>query len=1374
MARSFASLQAVRLAIFSCLLFSSWTNAAQNVDGLHVEMLSDNVTPFDVPSTYYAGLHACPDTCGNFSSANWDIYSTTKRLDACNKTMLLDFSIHAPIRDDNTVNKFLVCTPDTSTTASASSKADTLPNAPLCKSAASATHAATESKTATLELSTSGDSASDASDINHGKATLEEAWKNALRQLESFLSNERSCETPNLFAYANGAAVGIYIGAAFDKATISHAVKAIHDSDQVANSLPGTSVAQICGEGRNSQHVLGIAIDTTEGNLATVQKAVASWSKAECVSALNSSSASVDIQVWEANTDFTVADNNSTDLGTSHPSELVKRGHCKTKTVHSGDSCGSLAKACGISSSKFNKYNPDKDLCSTLMPGQLVCCSSGDLPDVRPKPYKNGTCATYLIQSGDDCTTLAGKNGLKLKDIEEFNNGTDGTWGWSGCNNLLPGTNICLSKGDPPMPAPNPKAVCGPTVPGTKMPTKKTDLADLNPCPLNACCNIWGNCGVSGEYCVEKRGPSKNPGTSPPKFDGCVSSCGTDITNKDDAPDKYQRVGYYESWNWDRPCANLLARNADKDGTYTHVHWAFLSINTSTWEPVVNDTYKQWADFKQLSAKKIMSFGGWGFSTDPATYDDLRGAMDSKNRDKFADNIVKFLKDEGLDGVDIDWEYPGAPDIPGIPPGKKNDGSNYLKFLQTLRSKLPDGKTLSIAAPASFWYLKSFPIDKMADELDYIVYMTYDLHGQWDVGNKYAMEGCDGGNCLRSHVNLTETTQTLAMITKAGVSTNKIFVGESSYGRSFLMEKEDCTSENCTFAGERDKSLADSGACTKTPGYISDAEINDILDTHKDAKTWYDDDSSKSDIVVWNGNWAAYMGPKTKASRRDHWKGYNFAGTIDWAVDLQDFSDDGSIEIDDDGDVTFNDYDSWDPKMVPPNFKYGDCKEKSYDTLEDLANDSSTDEKCRPFYVLQYLQKNLTDSLTAYDKLIKDDYDDKFKTYSKAVVDGAPKDVDSFVKDHGNKYFTCEVTEMQFCCDMCDTISSNPGSCTWCFKDGDCKAGWSKRELSHIDRRFVNESFAADLDWTPYNTDLHILDTRQVVPPTQKYNVKWSNESEPCPPDYSKRGMGRGEPQYDTVYWTLPKENKDKFFADLYSEVGIKEENIKFIDRHNAAGCIPPSESEAECKLDHWDMNIPVPDGYSQDDVLNPKDVISDAHGRIQDLPDQLKEAVSGLQKGGYGYNADDLVDALSLPVFMVSDALEQMQTIVDVADEIDKEKRKAIIFAFLSAILFFVPVAGEIAGSVAALAGIARIISLIGVAGDAAMDIYTVVDDPENAPLAIFNLILAPLALGDIAMVSRAASTRRGMSEDSISKLGGSTRKRMSLIDTAKGTCRK
>ena len=60
------------------------------------------------------------------------------------------------------------------------------------------------------------------------------------------------------------------------------------------------------------------------------------------------------------------------------------------------------------------------------------------------------------------------------------------------------------------------------------------------------------------------------------------------------------------------------------------------------------------------------------------------------------------------------------------------DGPNYLKFLTVMNDAVshgPHGKTVSIAAPASYWYLKAFPIQEMAKVVDYIVYMTYDLHG---------------------------------------------------------------------------------------------------------------------------------------------------------------------------------------------------------------------------------------------------------------------------------------------------------------------------------------------------------------------------------------------------------------------------------------------------------------------------------------------------------------------------------------------------------------------------------------------------------------------------------------------------------------------
>jgi chitinase len=84
-----------------------------------------------------------------------------------------------------------------------------------------------------------------------------------------------------------------------------------------------------------------------------------------------------------------------------------------------------------------------------------------------------------------------------------------------------------------------------------------------------------------------------------------------------------------------------------------------------------------------------------------------------------------------ISGVDFDWEYPGAPDIPGIPAGSAEDGANYLEFLKRVRHYITEERTLSIALPASFWYLRAFPVAEMAEVVDYFVYMTYDLHGQW-------------------------------------------------------------------------------------------------------------------------------------------------------------------------------------------------------------------------------------------------------------------------------------------------------------------------------------------------------------------------------------------------------------------------------------------------------------------------------------------------------------------------------------------------------------------------------------------------------------------------------------------------------------------
>ncbi|CAN8105482.1 unnamed protein product [Discula destructiva] len=259
-----------------------------------------------------------------------------------------------------------------------------------------------------------------------------------------------------------------------------------------------------------------------------------------------------------------------------------------------------------------------------------------------------------------------------------------------------------------------------------------------------------------------------------------------------------------------------------------------------------------------------------------------------------ATNIANFIKANNLDGVDIDWEYPGAPDLLGIPPGSPDEGTDYLAFLVLLKNLLP-GKTVSIAAPASYWYLKQFPINAMAKILDYIVFMTYDLHGQWDANNTYAQEDCDTGLCLRSHVNLTETKQSLAMITKDGVPGSKVVVGVTSYGRTYKMADAGCSGPTCKYLGTAGNSMAAPGVCTATAGYIANAEIAEIMGGVSNRRQTsggrvvksFVDATSNSDILVYDsGEWVSYMSDATKKTRTSLYTAWGMAGTTDWASDL--------------------------------------------------------------------------------------------------------------------------------------------------------------------------------------------------------------------------------------------------------------------------------------------------------------------------------------------------------------------------------------------------------------------------------------------------------------------------------------------------------
>lgn len=234
---------------------------------------------------------------------------------------------------------------------------------------------------------------------------------------------------------------------------------------------------------------------------------------------------------------------------------------------------------------------------------------------------------------------------------------------------------------------------------------------------------------------------------------------------------------------------------------------------------------------------------------------------------------------------------PGEPDIPGIPAGTLEDGVNYALFLDELAVQVKSGTEISVCAPASYWYLQGFEIQAMAEFLTYVIFMTYDLHGQWDYGNSFSDPGCASSGCLRSDVNLTETLNAISMITKAGVPSNQVIMGVSSYGRSFQMSTAGCYTEDCLFTGPASGAYA--GLCTQTPGYIANAEINgiingngsvltsngDVLAVTTTPITYIDEDSYSNILVYDNTQWVGYMDDANKAGRLLLYQAYNLGGT---------------------------------------------------------------------------------------------------------------------------------------------------------------------------------------------------------------------------------------------------------------------------------------------------------------------------------------------------------------------------------------------------------------------------------------------------------------------------------------------------------------
>lgn len=122
-----------------------------------------------------------------------------------------------------------------------------------------------------------------------------------------------------------------------------------------------------------------------------------------------------------------------------------------------------------------------------------------------------------------------------------------------------------------------------------------------------------------------------------------------------------------------------------------------------------------------------LSIGGWTGSTYFSTI-----CASSSNRQTFINNIMLAYDAYSLDGIDIDWEYPGTQGA-GTNAVSPYDSANFLIFLTELRAALPQGALISTAVQV--WPYADTNGNPMADVsgfaavIDWILIMNYDVWG---------------------------------------------------------------------------------------------------------------------------------------------------------------------------------------------------------------------------------------------------------------------------------------------------------------------------------------------------------------------------------------------------------------------------------------------------------------------------------------------------------------------------------------------------------------------------------------------------------------------------------------------------------------------
>lgn len=236
-------------------------------------------------------------------------------------------------------------------------------------------------------------------------------------------------------------------------------------------------------------------------------------------------------------------------------------------------------------------------------------------------------------------------------------------------------------------------------------------------------------------------------------------------------------VGYLAGWNVGGARQFRIADiPADK---FTHLNYAFGKVSADglcAADDLKSDPIN-FADLQKLKQrdpqlKTLISLGG----ADGSKYFSV-AAKTADSRKQFVASCVRFMQDNGFDGIDIDWEFPS----------NTAEKQNYAALLSELRARLGARYLLTIAAPAGPEEYTDVAWSSIARDLDWINLMTYDFAGSWSALTNFNAPLYASSTDPSKSKNAKADNGNAAVLAylAAGVPANKILLGVPFYGRGW-------------------------------------------------------------------------------------------------------------------------------------------------------------------------------------------------------------------------------------------------------------------------------------------------------------------------------------------------------------------------------------------------------------------------------------------------------------------------------------------------------------------------------------------------------------------------------------------------------------